>query len=66
MCKNKNLDYDLVYTTKPKEAIGLSKEAASNFATVIAVGGDGTVHETVNGLIGSKTKFGGNRTKWIH
>jgi diacylglycerol kinase (ATP) len=46
------VDYELVETTGPGHAIGLAREAADRgFTRLIAVGGDGTVHEAVNGLL---------------
>lgn len=46
--KNK-LDFDLALTSKPKEAISISGDL-KGYDLVIAVGGDGTSHEVVNGL----------------
>ena len=44
--------YELVETTGPGHAVGLAREAAANgFSRLICVGGDGTVHEAVNGLL---------------
>jgi diacylglycerol kinase (ATP) len=45
------LDFDLVCTTRPLEAIELAKQAAADgYRTTVAAGGDGTVHEVLNGL----------------
>jgi diacylglycerol kinase (ATP) len=45
------LDFDLVCTTRPLEAIELAKQAvADGYRTTVAAGGDGTVHEVLNGL----------------
>ncbi|OGO43646.1 MAG: hypothetical protein A2Z04_02020 [Chloroflexi bacterium RBG_16_57_9] len=43
--------YDLVRTSRPGEAVELARQAKRDgFETVVAVGGDGTIHEIVNGL----------------
>lgn len=44
------LRFELAQTRTPGEAEQLA-EAAAGYAAVIAVGGDGTVHEVVNGLM---------------
>lgn len=43
------LDYDLVLTARPKDAIEISSHLRE-YDLVIAVGGDGTSHEVANGL----------------
>lgn len=44
-------DYSLKITTRSGEATDLAREAVDRGATlVVAVGGDGTIHEVVNGL----------------
>ena len=46
------IDYDFVLTEAPGHAIDLATEAAENgFQSVVAVGGDGTINEVVNGLL---------------
>jgi len=45
-------DFDLVHTTAPGEAIDLASQAVQDgFEIVVAVGGDGTSHEVMNGLM---------------
>jgi YegS/Rv2252/BmrU family lipid kinase len=38
------------FTSAPGEATRLAREVAADFDTVVAVGGDGTIHEVINGL----------------
>lgn len=46
------LDFDLVQTARPWHAAELAEQAASDgFEVVVAVGGDGTTNEVVNGLM---------------
>lgn len=51
--EQEELEYDIVETTAPGHAKELARAAVeSGFLFVVAVGGDGTVHEVVNGLMG--------------
>ena len=53
------IPYALQYTKYPEHATELSKDASKKgFEKVIAVGGDGTVLETVSGLHNSESYFG--------
>jgi len=46
------IDYDLLITNEPGHGIKLAEEAgASGYQTVVAVGGDGTANEVINGLM---------------
>lgn len=49
--KNKGVDFALHYTEYPKHAVTLTDELIKNGATdIIVVGGDGTLHEALNGF----------------
>jgi diacylglycerol kinase (ATP) len=58
LCRNKNLDFEMVVTQKPGHATELAARGSTNFETIVMVGGDGTVNEVVNGIAGTSTKFG--------
>ena len=52
------VDYDLILTEFPGHGINLAAAAGSNgYGTVVAVGGDGTANEIINGLM--KSAFDG-------
>jgi len=54
----RGIPFEIVKTSGPGEAVLLARESASAGAeTVIAVGGDGTINETANGLAGSRTRL---------
>ncbi len=50
-----NLHYDLVYTTEPGQARKIASETEADI--VVAVGGDGTVNEVVNGIGSSRKRL---------
>ncbi|MFH2011262.1 MAG: diacylglycerol kinase family protein [Pseudomonadota bacterium] len=45
------IDFDAVPTSAPLEAVTLAREGAGKYKAVVGVGGDGTIHEIVNGLL---------------
>lgn len=57
-CTKLKLDYDLQFTTKPKEATEMASRAYKDFEYIVAVGGDGTLQEVINGLVDAETKVG--------
>jgi YegS/Rv2252/BmrU family lipid kinase len=49
-----HIDYDLHYTNEPEEATDVARMGIeSGFTHIVAVGGDGTVNEVANGIVGS-------------
>ena len=57
-CKNRNLDFDLQYTKCPGNASEIAAKSTKDFEYIIAVGGDGTLQEVINGLIEIDTRVG--------
>ena len=56
MLNEYDLDFDLVCTERPWHAAELAQEAAvTGYDVVVAVGGDGTANEVLNGLMLAKT-----------
>jgi diacylglycerol kinase (ATP) len=55
MLREYHLDFDLALTERPWHAAELTQQAAANgFDIVVAVGGDGTANEVLNGLMLAK------------
>ncbi|MEW6095017.1 MAG: diacylglycerol kinase family protein [bacterium] len=49
---SEKLDFELAFTQKPKDGIYLAQKAVEEgFNLIVAVGGDGTINEVVNGII---------------
>lgn len=57
-CMANNMGYDFVYTKRPKHGTELAREASKKYQVVVAVGGDGTVNEVVNGIVNSNASLG--------
>jgi YegS/Rv2252/BmrU family lipid kinase len=61
LLEDHGLRYDLVRTERPWHAAELAQEAAeAGYGTVVAVGGDGTANEVLNGLMRAKLSGKGN------
>ena len=59
-CRANSIEFEIHVTTAPKHAAEIAKTVCENGAeTVVAVGGDGTFHEVLNGIPDlSKVKLG--------
>jgi diacylglycerol kinase (ATP) len=56
--RSSQLPFRHVFTQAPGAAIEIARRAAEDFSVVVAVGGDGTIHEVATGLMGSSAKLG--------
>ncbi len=51
-------DFEIIITKKSDDIAAVASEKADEFTAIIACGGDGTVHQVVNGLAEKKALFG--------
>lgn len=58
VCEELNLDYEIHYTTEPKEATKIALEYKNDKRVIYSVGGDGTLLEVLNGVVGTKNLLG--------
>ncbi|SDI27314.1 diacylglycerol/lipid kinase family protein [Natribacillus halophilus] len=54
--QTKEIDYQVYFTKRSNHATAIVREI--NGGVIIVIGGDGTIHEVINGLIGAKTPVG--------
>lgn len=57
-CRKHHLTYETVITKRPGEATELARQAVAEYDVIVAVGGDGTVNEVINGIIGTPALLG--------
>jgi len=54
----RGLDYDLHFTNEPLEAIDVAQMVIeAGFTHIVAMGGDGTINEVVNGILNLKASY---------
>ncbi|UOE78228.1 diacylglycerol/lipid kinase family protein [Parageobacillus thermoglucosidasius] len=59
LLKEKQINYQVRFTEHPKHAVKIARELSSEkCCAVVAVGGDGTIHDVANGLIDSNIPLG--------
>ena len=57
-CKERNIEYEIRYITKEKDASSIAKEYKDEENIIYVVGGDGTITRTLSGIVGTKNKLG--------
>ncbi len=56
--RTKKVEYEFHFTQEPMHATELVKEIGSKFDVIVAVGGDGTINEVINGVPDINIPFG--------
>jgi YegS/Rv2252/BmrU family lipid kinase len=54
----RNVAYDLEFTTSPKHAAEIALRSCKGFDAIVAIGGDGTVHEIAGTMLDCETPLG--------
>ncbi len=55
--KKHKIELDVFQTQKPRQATIKTKQNKNKYKTIIAAGGDGTINEVLNGIIGGKASL---------
>lgn len=58
VCKQEHIEYEVCYTLAQEDATRLAQSYKDDENIIYAVGGDGTLSEVLNGVIGTKNKIG--------
>lgn len=58
VCIEKGFDYEIHFTEKAGDATKIAKKYRFSQNVIYSVGGDGTLNEVVNGIVGSKNMLG--------
>lgn len=58
VCKQEHIEYEVCYTLAQGDATRLAQSYKDEKNIIYAVGGDGTLSEVLNGVVGTKNKIG--------
>ena len=58
VCEEENLDYEIYFTEYPKDATKIARKYRFTKNIIYSVGGDGTLNEVLNGIVGTKNLLG--------
>ena len=58
VCMEKGFEYEVHFTEKTGDATNIAKKYRFSQNVIYSVGGDGTLNEVVNGIVGSKNMLG--------
>lgn len=58
LLRNKNIENEFTITNAPGHATAIANNLKESADTIVAIGGDGTINEIINGIINSKIKLG--------
>jgi lipid kinase, YegS/Rv2252/BmrU family len=58
VCIKEKIDFEIRYTNKPKEATVIARSYKKEECIIYSVGGDGTLLEVLNGIVGTKNLLG--------
>lgn len=58
VCEEENLDYEIYFTEYPKDATKIARKYRFTKNIIYSVGGDETLNEVLNGIVGTKNLLG--------
>lgn len=58
ICEEENLEYEMYFTKEKDDATKIAKKFKHKSYIIFSVGGDGTLNEVLNGIVGSKNMLG--------
>jgi len=58
VCLENNIEHEIIFTNKPGEATTITKKYKDSKCVIFSVGGDGTLNEVLNGIVGSDNMLG--------